>query len=148
MKVEIIRHRGYCIAKHRNGTMILKYSDKSYGIVMFDGVDIDSEDSDGRSMFCDVASRGNTFVVKILLEAGADINHMNSITGLRPIHYAVMNKRLDMVKFLVGLPVELDCKIGGSHPGPTNNGKGVMGFAESIPNNSEVCQYLVYISCP
>lgn len=55
----------------------------------------------GNTLMCDVACQDNTSTAEILLKAGANINAQSLIAKESPLHMAVAENRVKMVKFLL-----------------------------------------------
>lgn len=54
------------------------------------GVDINEQNSAGRSLLGEAAVRNNAQVVKMLLDYGADPNHSDTVSGFSPLHEAAL----------------------------------------------------------
>ncbi|KAK9072795.1 hypothetical protein SSX86_009230 [Deinandra increscens subsp. villosa] len=65
-----------------------------------DGRDVDAVDSDGRTALLFVAGLGSEPCVRILLEAGADVDHRDNVGGLTALHMAAGYVRPGVVKLL------------------------------------------------
>lgn len=66
-----------------------------------DGRDIDAVDNDGRTALLFVAGLGSEACVRILAEAGADVNHRDNGGGLTALHMAAGYVRPGVVKLLI-----------------------------------------------
>lgn len=68
-----------------------------------DGRDIDAVDGDGRTALLFVSGLGSEPCVRMLAEAGADLNHRDNSGGLTALHMAAGYVKPDVVKALVEL---------------------------------------------
>ena len=57
-----------------------------------------------------VTEAGDTEAVRMLLAAGADVNRLNGMFG-GPLHYAIKNNRIDLVKILLDSGADKDAKV-------------------------------------
>jgi ankyrin repeat protein len=63
------------------------------------GIDVNAHNHQGLTPLCIAAGKGNTQVLKVLVDAGADINKP-SLTGFAPLSWAVMAKQKRAVDVL------------------------------------------------
>ncbi|KAM5562664.1 signal recognition particle 43 kDa protein, chloroplastic [Rosa sericea] len=68
-----------------------------------DDRDVDAVDSDGRTALLFVAGLGSEPCVRLLAEAGADLDHRDNVGGLAALHMAAGYVRPGVVKLLVEL---------------------------------------------
>ncbi|GAV78846.1 Chromo domain-containing protein/Ank_2 domain-containing protein, partial [Cephalotus follicularis] len=73
-----------------------------------DGRDVDSVDKDGRTALLFVSGLGSEPCVKLLAEAGADLNHRDSSGGLTALHMAAGYVRPGVVKLLLELGADAE----------------------------------------
>ncbi|KAJ4826911.1 hypothetical protein Tsubulata_006138 [Turnera subulata] len=73
-----------------------------------DGRDVDAVDGDGRTALLFVAGLGSEQCVKLLAEAGADLNYRDRSGGLTALHMAAGYVRPGVVKSLVGLGADVE----------------------------------------
>ncbi|KAI3716669.1 hypothetical protein L1987_67699 [Smallanthus sonchifolius] len=66
-----------------------------------DGRDVDAVDGDGRTALLFVAGLGSESCVKVLVDAGADVNHRDNVGGLTALHMAAGYVRPGVAKLLV-----------------------------------------------
>ncbi|XP_047308340.1 signal recognition particle 43 kDa protein, chloroplastic [Impatiens glandulifera] len=66
-----------------------------------DGRDVDAVDSDGRTALIFVAGLGSESCVRLLAEAGADVNHRDNSGGLTALHMAAGYVRPGVAKVLI-----------------------------------------------
>ncbi|KAK1434886.1 hypothetical protein QVD17_00640 [Tagetes erecta] len=66
-----------------------------------DGRDVDAVDGDGRTALLFVAGLGSESCVRMLVEAGADVDHKDNVGGLTALHMAAGYVRPGVVKLLV-----------------------------------------------
>lgn len=84
----------------------------------------------------DAASRNDTNQVKSLIEKGARVNATNA-GGLTPLHWAAMNKNLDLIKFLVGKGANLNAKaLSGATPLKKAQDRGQAEAIKALETNS------------
>ena len=93
------------IAAENENPEILKH------IIANQGIDLDRKDSEGKTALHLCANSSSNLVdnAKILIENGANVNAVDNM-GSTPLHYAVGNENVDMVKFLISIP-SIDTKI-------------------------------------
>ncbi|KAJ0616362.1 putative signal-recognition-particle GTPase [Helianthus annuus] len=66
-----------------------------------DGRDVDAVDGDGRTALLFVAGLGSESCVRVLVDAGADVNHRDNVGGLTALHMAAGYVRPGVAKLLV-----------------------------------------------
>ncbi|RZK75885.1 MAG: ankyrin repeat domain-containing protein, partial [Pedobacter sp.] len=64
------------------------------------GINIDKRDSLGNTPLYYASSRGARDIVKLLLDAGADVNLANNSTEI-PLHVASRSSNKDIIKLLI-----------------------------------------------
>ncbi|MCB1141682.1 MAG: ankyrin repeat domain-containing protein [Leptospiraceae bacterium] len=64
-------------------------------------IDLNAADSHNRTSLMIASSDNNLTVVKLLVEAGADINRKNKENGRTALMYASVNGHYDVVKYLI-----------------------------------------------
>lgn len=68
------------------------------------GAKVDAKDRQGRTPFHWAALEGNDAILDILLKNGTlDVNAKGGESGKTALHFAVMNKKMDAIRFLCGL---------------------------------------------
>ena len=55
------------------------------------------------------SSKGNVSIVKMLIEAGADVDRHSGVVGYTPLHYACEGGHKEVVDYLIR---EAGCKVG------------------------------------
>lgn len=73
-----------------------------------DGRDVDAVDNDGRTALLFVSGLGSEACVKVLAEAGADLNHRDNSGGLTALHIAAGYVKPGVVKLLLELGADAD----------------------------------------
>lgn len=77
-----------------------------------DGRDVDAVDSDGRTALHFVAGLGSEPCVRILAEAGADLDRRDNAGGLTPLHMAAGYARAGVVSLLLRLGADPEVEDG------------------------------------
>lgn len=75
-----------------------------------DGRDIDAVDGDGRTALLFVSGLGSEPCVRLLAEAGADLNHRDNSSGLTALHMAAGYVKPGVVKLLVELGADTEAE--------------------------------------
>lgn len=70
------------------------------------GMDINRRDFNGSTMLWDHASRGNLEIVRLLADAGGEINILDAMEGCSPLAAAAQNGHTEMVRLLLSLGAE------------------------------------------
>lgn len=73
-----------------------------------DGRDVDAVDNDGRTALLFVSGLGSEACVRVLAEAGADLNHRDNSGGLTALHMAAGYVKPGVVKLLLELGADAD----------------------------------------
>lgn len=73
-----------------------------------DGRDVDAVDDDGRTALLFVSGLGSEACVRVLAEAGADLNHRDNSGGLTALHMAAGYVKPGVVKLLLELGADAD----------------------------------------
>ncbi|XP_056328740.1 L-asparaginase [Danio aesculapii] len=66
---------------------------------ILDMMDVDAEDYDGNTVMHRACEKGITYIVKHLLSIGASCHRVNR-SGCTPLHLAIKNKHIDVIKIL------------------------------------------------
>ena len=88
------------------------------------------------------SNQGHVEIVRLLIENGIDVNHIDPHTGQNALHFASTNGSLEIVKLLIekGIDINqkdfleekaLDCAI-------KNNHRQTVKFINSLQNNSNL----------
>lgn len=88
--------------------------------------DVDAVDSDGRSALHFVAGLGSEPCVRLLAEAGAEVNRRDCAGGLTPLHMAAGYVRPGVAELLIGLGADAEA--------PDERGKTPLALAKEILN--------------
>lgn len=74
------------------------------------GADINAKDGFGYTPLYKAAMHGNKEFIKLLAEAGANINNLVLPRGKAPLHAAVQSKRTEAVKLLISLGADVNIR--------------------------------------
>jgi ankyrin repeat protein len=76
------------------------------------GMDINRRDFNGSTMLWNHASKGNLEIVRLLADAGAEINVLDAMEGSSPLAAAAKNGHKEMVQLLLSLGAETELADG------------------------------------
>ncbi|KAJ9586395.1 hypothetical protein L9F63_019976 [Diploptera punctata] len=82
---------------------------EAMGNILDEGIDPNERDNDGWTPLHRAVESGNTMIVKMLVEHGADLfAHIHSHSGDLPIHTAAVNNKIQIINYFInnGVPVD------------------------------------------
>lgn len=74
---------------------------ESVRILLSRGAEVNHQTNTGRTPIFNAAIKGNTEICKLLIDAGADVNAEEKLTGTSPLSQAVLNGHKDTVELLL-----------------------------------------------
>ena len=77
------------------------------------GVSLDYLDEEGDPIVVAAATRGDSEVVALLVDAGADVDAVSETSGEAALHRAIRNDHVDAVRVLLSAGVNLDALVAG-----------------------------------
>ena len=85
--------------------------DKEWVIELLDdGADLEARSSEWKTPIYEAAKQGETNIVKLLHERGADINSRNSRLGFTPVHVAAEYNHHDTLEYILSKGVDVNVK--------------------------------------
>lgn len=104
---------------------------------------INNKNSNGATLLFFAVERNNIDIAKLLLEKGADPNICNhKDRNESPLYQAIMNKNYKMVKLLIKYKADYNHRLTINGFGGPILGESIMGRADRICWESEICDYL------